>query len=76
MARAHLIQRLRDTSPLALVPMRTFLPVGPPTVIILGAGFSHVAGLPLAKDLFDAEMFTSSKAAERRFSAVLQNWRA
>ena len=47
-----------------------------PTVIILGAGFSYVAGLPLAKDLFDAEMFAPSKAAERRFSAVLQSWRA
>jgi hypothetical protein len=25
------------------------------TALILGAGFSHVAGLPLAKDLFDSE---------------------
>ena len=52
------------------------MPIESPTVIILGAGFSYVAGLPLAKDLFDAEMFAPSKAAERRFSAVLQSWRA
>ena len=48
----------------------------PPTAVILGAGFSYVAGLPLAKDLFDCEFFIPSKAAEDRFETVLQNWRA
>src|SRR5580704_9943621 len=48
----------------------------PPTAVILGAGFSYVAGLPLAKDLFDCEFFIPSKAAGDRFETVLQNWRA
>jgi hypothetical protein len=47
-----------------------------PTGVILGAGFSYVAGLPLAKDLFDCEFYVPSEAAERRFAAVLQSWRA
>jgi hypothetical protein len=47
-----------------------------PTAVILGAGFSHVAGLPLAKDLFDSEFFVISKAAKRRFTRVIQSWRA
>jgi len=47
-----------------------------PTGVILGAGFSYVAGLPLAKDLFDSEFLVPSKAAEQRFEAVLQGWRA
>jgi hypothetical protein len=46
-----------------------------PTGVILGAGFSYVAGLPLAKDLFHADIFASSKAARRRFEAVLHSWR-
>ena len=48
----------------------------PPTAVILGAGFSYVAGLPLAKDLFDCEFLVRSKAAKQRFEAVLQGWRA
>src|SRR3982074_2306921 len=48
----------------------------PATTIILGAGFSRVAGLPLAKDLFAAEVLIPSQAAERRFAAVLGSWRA
>jgi hypothetical protein len=44
--------------------------------VILGAGFSYVAGLPLAKDLFDADILAPSKAARKRFEAVLQSWRA
>lgn len=47
-----------------------------PTAVILGAGFSHVAGLPLAKDLLNSEFFVTSKAAQRRFITVLQSWRA
>jgi hypothetical protein len=47
-----------------------------PTAVILGAGFSYIAGLPLAKDLFDSEFFLPSNAAERRFAAVLKSWRA
>ncbi len=46
------------------------------TAVILGAGFSSIAGLPLAKDLFDSEVFVPSRAAERRFNAVLHSWRA
>jgi hypothetical protein len=47
-----------------------------PTGVILGAGFSYVAGLPLAKDLFNGDFYVPSGAAERRFAAVLQSWRA
>jgi hypothetical protein len=49
--------------------------IGSSTTLILGAGFSFVAGLPLAKDLFNCEFFVPSKAAERRYEAVLQSWR-
>jgi len=48
----------------------------PRTGVILGAGFSHIAGLPLAKDLFDSEFLIPSKAATQRFEIVLQSWRA
>ena len=47
-----------------------------PTALILGAGFSHVAGLPLAKDLFDSEFLIPSREAKRRYEAVLREWRA
>jgi hypothetical protein len=53
-----------------------FMTICPATALILGAGFSFVAGLPLAKDLFDGEYFVPSKAAEKRYEAVLQSWRA
>src|SRR5260370_29990390 len=46
------------------------------TAIILGAGFSYVAGLPLAKDLFASDVFIPSEASRRRFSAVLQSLQA
>ncbi len=45
------------------------------TAVILGAGFSRSAGLPLAKDLFDFDIFAGSRAAERRFNVVLNAWR-
>ena len=44
------------------------------TAVILGAGFSHVAGLPLANDLFNSDVLVTSKAAERRYTAVLDGW--
>lgn len=44
------------------------------TAVILGAGFSHAAGLPLAKNLFDAEYLIPSRGAAQRFSAVLESW--
>jgi SIR2-like domain len=47
-----------------------------PTAVILGAGFSYVAGLPLAKDLFESEYLVPSRAAERRYAAVRLGWRA
>ena len=46
------------------------------TALILGAGFSHVAGLPLAKDLLDSEFLIPSREARRRYEAVLREWRA
>src|SRR5580704_11720604 len=58
------------------ISLRPFMTVCSPTAVILGAGFSYVAGLPFAKDLFDCEFFIPSKAAEQRFAAVLQSWRA
>jgi hypothetical protein len=48
------------------------------TSVILGAGFSYVAGLPLAKDLFDSATFIFSKAAEKRHNEVwnvFDQWR-
>ena len=40
------------------------------TAIVLGAGFSYVAGLPLARDLLDSDVFIFSKSAERRYKQV------
>ncbi len=48
----------------------------PSAAVILGAGFSYVAGLPLANDLFDCQFLIPSTAAKRRFEVVLQGWRA
>lgn len=45
------------------------------TVLILGAGFSYVAGLPLAKDLFNAEVLLTSNRATRHYEAVLASWK-
>lgn len=48
------------------------------TSVILGAGFSYVAGLPLAKDLFDSGLFIFSKVAEKRHNQVwnvFNQWR-
>jgi hypothetical protein len=44
--------------------------------LILGAGFSHVAGHPLAKDLFDSEFVVPSREAKRRYEVVLRGWQA
>ena len=41
---------------------------------ILGAGFSHVAGLPLARDLLSGDVYVPSRAAERRWAAVLEDF--
>jgi hypothetical protein len=46
------------------------------TCVILGAGFSHTAGLPLAWNLFDSEYFIPSRGAAERFKAVLTEWQA
>jgi len=46
------------------------------TALILGAGFSHVAGHPLAKDLFDSGSAIPSLEAKRRYEVVLRGWRA
>jgi hypothetical protein len=42
--------------------------------VILGAGFSYVAGLPLAKDLLNSEALITSKKAEERFKKVWDEW--
>jgi hypothetical protein len=46
------------------------------TSIILGAGFSHAAGLPLARDLLNARCVPTSDRAGRRFMRVSQEWKA
>src|SRR5438046_613116 len=44
---------------------------------ILGAGYSHVAGAPLAKDLFATrDVAVSSEAAARRFQTVWNDYEA
>lgn len=44
---------------------------------ILGAGFSHVAGVPLTRDLFEIrDVAIPSKGAARRFRAVWHNYDA
>jgi len=40
----------------------------------LGAGYSFVAGLPLAKDIFDTDVVAFSKGAEKRFDKVLKDY--
>jgi hypothetical protein len=46
------------------------------TAVIVGAGFSYVAGLPLAQDLFAGDVFASSRAAGVRYQRVLRAWEA
>lgn len=46
----------------------------PATAVILGAGFSHAAGLPLARNLFDSDVLITSKETERRFERVWDAW--
>lgn len=43
--------------------------------LILGAGFSHVAGIPLTKDIFNSDMFVVSKASEKRVETVWNAWK-
>jgi hypothetical protein len=43
--------------------------------VIVGAGFSYVAGLPLTKDLFDSDLFAASTGAARRHRTVEDEWR-
>jgi hypothetical protein len=42
--------------------------------LILGAGFSAAAGLPLAADLLDSDVYAGSASARRRFDAVWAAW--
>ena len=46
-----------------------------PTAVILGAGYSSVAGLPLASGLLGVDVYVTSKGARRRFDAVWAAWR-
>jgi len=45
------------------------------TAVILGAGYSSLAGLPLAAHLLDDHFYITSRGAERRFDAVLAAWK-
>jgi hypothetical protein len=44
-------------------------------VVVLGAGWSAAAGLPLARQLFDAEPLAASLHAERIYARVQREWR-
>lgn len=44
------------------------------TACIVGAGFSYVAGLPLARDLFISSVAATSDGAAKRFHAVRQDY--
>jgi len=44
------------------------------TALILGAGFSWVAGLPLANQLFDGEVLITSRRSEENFEEVINSW--
>ncbi|NIM10943.1 MAG: hypothetical protein GTO45_03060 [Candidatus Aminicenantes bacterium] len=41
---------------------------------LLGAGYSFVAGLPLAKDIFDTDVIVFSQGAEERFDKVWEDY--
>lgn len=45
-----------------------------PVGLILGAGFSHVAGIPLTREIFNTDVFVVSKRSEKRFEAVWGVW--
>jgi len=47
----------------------------PGLVVFLGAGFSHVAGLPLAAHLFDAQPIVDRITRERLVERVQRGWR-
>lgn len=42
--------------------------------LILGAGFSNVAGVPLTNNIFDSWTFIVSKSSEKRFNIVTNAW--
>jgi hypothetical protein len=46
--------------------------------IIIGAGFSYVAGLPLTRDIFEdnGHQFTRSKRVQHLFQRVIEEWQA
>lgn len=44
------------------------------TAAILGAGYSSLAGLPLAAHLLDDHFYITSRGAGRRFDAVKAGW--
>jgi len=41
---------------------------------LIGAGYSHVAGLPLGKDLLSSDVLVTSEWARRHFSAVWEDF--
>lgn len=48
---------------------------GPPSaVLLLGAGWSRVAGRPLTSELFDQPPFAPSEAAARSYERVMKAW--
>lgn len=46
----------------------------PSTVLLLGAGFSRVAGSPLASELFDVDLFGGANWREEVIGSVLGRW--
>lgn len=46
------------------------------TAIILGAGYSHVAGLPLARDLLTSRVYLPSRTAADHYNRVRQHFAA
>ncbi|MBX4263769.1 hypothetical protein [Clostridium estertheticum] len=42
--------------------------------LILGASFSHVAGVPLTKDIFNSDMSVVSISSDKRYETVWNAW--
>lgn len=48
----------------------------PLTALILGAGFSHAAGMPLTRDLLSGDTYVPSKTASKKWSSLLDDYEA
>lgn len=57
--------------------MSSQMPAGAPTaVLLLGAGWSRLAGRPLTSEFFDHPPFAPSEAAARSYERVMEAWRS